>query len=158
MSFHRLAAAQLQGMWAEWETAKLLDRILIYDGSFVPRFVRGSRTVLSNHAFGSAFDINERYNKLGKRPALVGEKGSLRELVPIAKIVGVLLGRALFQSTGRNAFRSRVPEVASIGPTFAYGLLQHLATASSADTGLRHRVFGHGASLPKSRRSQYDHS
>jgi peptidoglycan hydrolase-like protein with peptidoglycan-binding domain len=92
MSFHRLAAAQLQGMWAEWETAKLLDRILVYDGSFVPRFVRGSRTVLSNHAFGSAFDINERYNKLGKRPALVGEKGSVRELVPIANRWGFFWG------------------------------------------------------------------
>jgi peptidoglycan hydrolase-like protein with peptidoglycan-binding domain len=92
MRFHRLAAAQLQGMLAEWDRAKLLDRILAYDGSYVPRFVRGSRTTLSNHAFGSAFDINERYNKLGHRPALVGEKGSVRELVPIANNWGFYWG------------------------------------------------------------------
>lgn len=92
IQFHRLAAKQLQGMWADWEKAKLLDRVLVYDGSFVPRFVRGSRTVLSNHAFGSAFDINERYNRLGARPALVGEKGSVRELVPIANRWGFFWG------------------------------------------------------------------
>jgi peptidoglycan hydrolase-like protein with peptidoglycan-binding domain len=92
MAFHRLAAKQLQGMWADWEKAKLLDRVLTYDGSFVPRFVRGSRSALSNHAFGSAFDINERYNSLGKRPALVGKKGSVRELVPIANGWGFYWG------------------------------------------------------------------
>ncbi len=92
MQFHRLGANQLQGMWADWEAANLLDRVLVYDGSFVPRFVRGSRTNLSNHAFGSAFDINERFNKLGQRPALVGEKGSVRELVPIANRWGFYWG------------------------------------------------------------------
>jgi hypothetical protein len=92
IQFHRLAAKQLQGMWAEWESAKLLDRVLVYDGSFVPRFVRGSRRTLSNHAFGSAFDINARYNPLGKRPALVGEKGSVRELVPVANRWGFYWG------------------------------------------------------------------
>jgi hypothetical protein len=92
MQFHRLAAKQLQGLWAERETAGLLDRILKYDGSFSARFVRGSRTVLSNHAFGSAFDINEPYNKIGHQPALVGEKGSVRELVGIANKWGFFWG------------------------------------------------------------------
>jgi peptidoglycan hydrolase-like protein with peptidoglycan-binding domain len=92
IEFHRLAAAQLQGMWAEWETAKLLDRLVSYDGSFVPRFVRGSRSVLSNHAFGSAFDVNATYNKLGHEPALVGRKGSVRELVQIANKWGFYWG------------------------------------------------------------------
>ena len=92
MQFHRLAAKQLQGLWAEWEAAKLLDRVLSFEGAFVPRFIRGSRTTLSNHAFGSAFDINYRYNKLGERPALVGEKGSVRELVEIAHRWGFYWG------------------------------------------------------------------
>jgi peptidoglycan hydrolase-like protein with peptidoglycan-binding domain len=82
--FHRLAAAQLAGMWREWEEAKLLDRILSFAGGFEPRFVRGSLTTLSNHSFGSAFDINAEWNERGHRPALVGEKGCTRELVPIA--------------------------------------------------------------------------
>lgn len=92
MQFHRLAAKQLQGLWADWEKAKLLDRVVIFDGSFVARFVRGSRTTLSNHAFGSAFDINGKFNKLGQRPLLVGEKGSVRELVPIANEWGFWWG------------------------------------------------------------------
>jgi D-alanyl-D-alanine carboxypeptidase/Putative peptidoglycan binding domain/Predicted Peptidoglycan domain len=92
MQFHRLGASQLQGLWAEWDTAGLLGNILTYDGSFNARFVIGSRTVLSNHAFGSAFDINEPYNKLGHRPALVGEKGCVRELVGIANKWGFFWG------------------------------------------------------------------
>jgi hypothetical protein len=92
MSFHRLAAKQLQGMWTDWEKAKLLDRSLVFSGSFNARFVIGSRDTLSNHAFGGAFDINEKYNKLGHRPALVGEKGCVRELVPIANKWGFYWG------------------------------------------------------------------
>ena len=84
VSFHRLAAAQLQNLWGEWEAAGLLSLIFTWEGSFTPRFIRGSRTLLSNHAFGSAFDINAAFNPLGAMPALVGQKGSVRELVRIA--------------------------------------------------------------------------
>jgi hypothetical protein len=92
MRFHRLAANQLKALWAEWESEKLLDRILTFDGAFVPRFVKGSRTTLSNHAFGTAFDINYTNNKLGARPALVGDKGSVRELVQAANRCGFYWG------------------------------------------------------------------
>lgn len=90
--FHRLAAEQLKVLWAAWEKAGLLDRVLAWDGAFVPRFVRGSRSVLSNHAFGSAFDINAAWNGLGVRPALAGRAGSVRELVPIANRHGFFWG------------------------------------------------------------------
>jgi peptidoglycan hydrolase-like protein with peptidoglycan-binding domain len=90
--FHRLGAAQLQGLWKEWEGAKLLDRVLSFAGGFEPRFVRGSRTTLSNHSFGSAFDINAEWNARGHRLALVGEKGSTRELVAIANKWGFWWG------------------------------------------------------------------
>lgn len=92
MRFHRSAAAQLAGMWSDWETAGLLDRILSFDGSFVARFIRGSTTSLSNHAFGTAFDINASENTLGTRPLLVGQRGSTRELVPIANKWGFYWG------------------------------------------------------------------
>ena len=53
--FHRLASAQLQALWAAWESANLLGLILTYDGSFVPRFKRGQANggdeALSNHSF-----------------------------------------------------------------------------------------------------------
>jgi D-alanyl-D-alanine carboxypeptidase len=92
IQFHRLAAPQLAALWEDWERANLLDRILSYDGSFAPRFIRGSTTQLSNHAFGSAFDINADENRLGARPALVGTPGSTRELVPLANKHGFYWG------------------------------------------------------------------
>jgi peptidoglycan hydrolase-like protein with peptidoglycan-binding domain len=90
--FHKLAAEQLKGLWQAWEDADLLDRILTFDGSFEPRFVRGSRSSLSNHSFGTAFDINADFNPYNTRPRLFGEKGSTRELVPIANQWGFYWG------------------------------------------------------------------
>jgi hypothetical protein len=90
--FHRLAADQLIAMWLQWEKEGLLDRILTFDGSFVPRFIRGSTRTLSNHAFGTAFDINAQFNPLGQEPAAMGAKGCLRELVPIANRFGFAWG------------------------------------------------------------------
>jgi len=92
MPFHRLAADQLVALWLEWERKGLLDRIVSFDGAFVPRFVRGSTTSLSNHAFGTAFDINAEFNNLGRTPAAVGAQGSVRELVPIANELGFFWG------------------------------------------------------------------
>jgi peptidoglycan hydrolase-like protein with peptidoglycan-binding domain len=91
IQFHKLATQQVQVMFAAWENAGLLDRILSWGGSFVPRLVRGG-TSLSNHAFGTAFDINVSWNQLGIQPALVGNEGSVRELVPIANEHGFFWG------------------------------------------------------------------
>lgn len=92
MQFHKLAALQLQALWAAWEGAGVLDRVLTYDGAYNPRFVRGSTTELSNHAFGTAFDINQKWNPLGAIPALAGREGSVRELVEIANEHGFFWG------------------------------------------------------------------
>ncbi|WP_204985899.1 M15 family metallopeptidase [Mucilaginibacter psychrotolerans] len=92
IEFHKLGAAQLTSLWAAWEAAGLLHWILRWDGSYNPRFVRKSHTTLSNHAFGSAFDINEPWNGFGKQPALVGQKGCVRELVAIANENGFYWG------------------------------------------------------------------
>lgn len=92
MRFHRLAIPQIRALWAAWEQAGLLDRVLTYEGSYNPRFVRGSDSTLSNHAFGTAFDINARWNRLGAVPALAGREGSVRELVGIANEHGFYWG------------------------------------------------------------------
>jgi hypothetical protein len=81
---HTKIADQFVGLFQAWEDAGLKDRILTWGGSWVPRFIRGSRSSLSNHSWGTAFDINAQWNGLGVKPADVGKKGSVKELVSIA--------------------------------------------------------------------------
>lgn len=90
--FHRKAADQLTALFKAWDKAKFTKLILTYNDAYIPRFVRGSRTLLSNHAFGSAFDINYEWNKLGHMPALKGTEGSVREMVRIAHEHGFYWG------------------------------------------------------------------
>lgn len=59
------------------------ELLLTHEGAFVPRFIRGSRVTLSNHAWGTAFDVNYNWNQLGHMPAYIGQRGSVRDLVPI---------------------------------------------------------------------------
>ena len=92
VEWNKLAEAQFVGLWRAWEKAGLLDRTLTWDGGYVPRRVRGSTTTLSNHAFGAAFDVNEPWNKLANIPALIGSRGSMRELVQIAGRLGFFWG------------------------------------------------------------------
>lgn len=106
--FHKLAADQLKAMFQAWEDAGLTDRILTYHGSYVPRYVRGRRGVLSNHSFGSAFDINYAWNRLGRESALVGEKGSVRELVPIANEHGFYWGGHFSRKDGMHFEVARI--------------------------------------------------
>lgn len=98
--WHRLAVNQLLRLWKAWEEAGLLDRVLIWNGSYSPRFIRGRKddtaNSLSNHAFGTAFDINydpaTNLNGLNAVPALVGQHGSVRELAAIARHFGFYWG------------------------------------------------------------------
>jgi D-alanyl-D-alanine carboxypeptidase/Putative peptidoglycan binding domain len=90
--FHKKVADQVLDLWKAWDDAGLLGRVLTWDGAFVPRFVRGSRSALSNHAFGTAFDINAALNPRGARPLFAGKRGSVRELVTIANNLGFYWG------------------------------------------------------------------
>lgn len=92
VTFHKLGAKQLKDMWQAWEDEGLLHLVLTWAGSYVPRYIRGSTRTLSNHAFGTAFDINVTWNWLGVVPARVGKLGSVRELVPIANDFGFFWG------------------------------------------------------------------
>lgn len=89
---HRRAARQLQSLFAAWESAGLLKYVKSWGGSFVPRMVRGSRTQLSNHAFGSAFDINAAWNGLGQTPAGWNSTGTVLPLVKLANEHGFFWG------------------------------------------------------------------
>lgn len=84
ISIHTKVAADFEALLIDWRDAKLLKHVLMWNGSFVPRFIRGSQKNLSNHSWGTAFDINAGYNPLGAIPALKGHEGSVRELVASA--------------------------------------------------------------------------
>ncbi len=90
--FHKKAEKQLVKLFNDWEKHNLIHNVLTWEGAYNPRFVRGSKTTLSNHSFGTAFDINYAWNKLGVTPALVGQKGCVRDLVEIANYNGFYWG------------------------------------------------------------------
>jgi hypothetical protein len=90
--FHREVGPRVLELFERWEKAGHLGLVIGYGGSFAPRFVRGSRSVLSPHAHGSAFDINVAWNGFGAMPAKLGARGSVRHLVPIANELGFYWG------------------------------------------------------------------
>jgi len=90
--FHKLAIPQLLGALQECEDEGLIGDIESFGGTYVMRFIRGSTKTLSNHAFGVAPDFNMKENGLGKQPALVGEKGTLRRIVKIFERWGFFWG------------------------------------------------------------------
>lgn len=97
VSVHFKASKQIVATWAAWEAAGLLDRVISYHGLFVPRYMRkvvhnGKPEKLSNHSWGTAFDINADDNGLGKVPAGLNEEGCVRELVKIANDNGLFWG------------------------------------------------------------------
>ncbi len=87
VQFYESAGAQLQAAWKKVKEHGLMSRVLFWDGSFVPRFMRGL-TKPSEHTFGCAFDINAKWNGLGATPAPSGQVGSVRELVPFFEACG----------------------------------------------------------------------
>lgn len=92
MRWHKDCEYQLVKMFERLEKENLHTKILSYAGAFYPRFIRGSRTQLSNHSWGTAFDCNVPQNGLGKKPAMIGEIGCVREIVPIANEYGFYWG------------------------------------------------------------------
>jgi hypothetical protein len=90
--WHKAVEHQLRGFLDAIYKEGLHKRIISYSGSYYPRFIRGSRKTLSNHSWGTAFDINAPQNWLGRQPAKIGEKGCVLELVPIANEFGFYFG------------------------------------------------------------------
>lgn len=157
---HRLAAPVIKALFEAWEQADLLHLILSYEGCFVPRYKRkqapsptlghGSKKskdveALSNHSFGSAFDINAADNPLGETPVACGDRGSVRELVAAANAVGIYWGGHFGNKDGMHfevsALTSALAAVASIagGPALPAGvavLAPVPAAAAPADAAI----------------------
>lgn len=89
--FYKRAIPQLKAAFAEVERSGLKDKILFWDGSFVPRLKRGGSTP-SNHTFGTAFDINAQWNGFKQKPAAKGKKGDLHAVAQIFKRFGFTWG------------------------------------------------------------------
>lgn len=83
---------QFLKMIDEMRKDKLLRYIITWNGSYNPRFIRGSKTRLSNHAMGLAFDINAQWNRLGHKPAKESEYGTVIPLIETANAYGFFWG------------------------------------------------------------------
>jgi D-alanyl-D-alanine carboxypeptidase len=93
--FNNKAAWQLKGLWKAWEQCGLLSKVIDVWG-YVARYQRPSggpkHAAISNHAFGTAFDINTKQNLQGHEPARLGEYGCVREMVEVAHKFGFYWG------------------------------------------------------------------
>ncbi|MDX2179358.1 MAG: M15 family metallopeptidase [Bryobacteraceae bacterium] len=107
--FHKRAAPQLLALWKAWGDAGLLGRVLSWAGAYDARFIRGSQTVLSNHSFGTAFDINAPENPLNRPTAAAGQRGCVWELVAIAHAHGFFWGGHFTRLDGMH-FEIAVPK------------------------------------------------
>jgi hypothetical protein len=105
---HKRIAQRVLNLFAEWEKNGLMEKIVSVENFFDVRFVPGSRDIMSNHAYGIAFDLNREFNKTGHIPPVVGELGSVRELVPIANKHGFYWGGHLNRLEGSHFEFSRV--------------------------------------------------
>ncbi len=94
--FHKNHTDRISVLFQQWEQSGLNDRILTFDGSFNLRLKRGSTKAnvanLSNHSWGTAFDINATWNQRKAIPAMMGDRGCIRELVEIAHANGFFWG------------------------------------------------------------------
>lgn len=90
---HRLAHGPFTAVFDALVGAGLAPAILTCGGTYVPRHIGWDRQrPLSSHSWGVAIDFNERWNGYGREPALPGETGCLRELVPLFAASGFAWG------------------------------------------------------------------
>jgi len=93
ITFHRAGASAIVALWQAWEDAGILGDVLQFSGAWNPRMVRGSATVLSNHAYATALDINAGFNPMGHDGAAMGAPGDMRRLTAVAVALGWESGR-----------------------------------------------------------------
>jgi hypothetical protein len=105
---HKVAVEPFRKFFRAIDDAGLRNRLLAFGGSWAPRFIRGSRLLLSNHAYGSAVDLNVAWNALATVPALKGKKGCIRELVPLANECGIYWGGHFGRQDGMHFELARV--------------------------------------------------
>lgn len=92
-TFHRLVAPRFVALVNAWRSEGVLGDIKTWNGSYAARLVRGTtKGTLSAHGWGSAFDINAKYIKLGDPPIPEGQPGSVLRLIDTAQRHGWCCG------------------------------------------------------------------
>jgi len=92
VAFHKRGADSFVKFWKYVEAENLLPCVKSWHGSYSPRLVRGSKAVLSTHAYGIAFDLNAKWNPFGGSIASYHEPGCLYDIVDIAIECGFFWG------------------------------------------------------------------
>lgn len=90
VAFHRLGMRSLSDLFAAWELAGLVSKVLSFDGAHARQSPHGEGT--DAHAWAIAFDINAQWNPAGKNPIPMSQEGSVAELVEIANRHGFVWG------------------------------------------------------------------
>lgn len=111
IKLHKAVAGQFQSFFASVESSGLLSQILTFGGSYNSRFVRGSNSTLSPHAWGTAIDINAAWNGFGVKPAAEGAKGSTLPFVSIASSVGLTWGGKFSKPDGMHFEAAAIMDV-----------------------------------------------
>ncbi len=96
VNLHHAAIDPFLALWERWENDGLLPEVHTFNGTWAPRFKRGKAGTpilanVSNHAWGTAFDINAREWPLGRR---VPPDAAIRQLVFAANDLGWFWGGA----------------------------------------------------------------
>lgn len=90
--FYTPAHPQLKAAFQELENLELTHLLLTWDGSFVPRLMRGGSSSPSEHSFGCALDLNAQWNGFRQIGAAEGKKGSVIPLLPTFRKFGFECG------------------------------------------------------------------
>ena len=98
---HKRAAPVLLEWFRSWDQDACRS-VLTFDGSFVPRLMRGAKNLpstssptkdwnsfLSRHSRGIALDLNAKQNPMGKPGAGLGQPGCLHRVIELAERVRV---------------------------------------------------------------------
>jgi hypothetical protein len=106
VQFHELVAPRVARLFQRWEDDGLLELVLTYGGSFVPRFVRGSRTTLSPHARAQRLRHQRRVERLRRRAGAHRHEGLRSPPGAGGERARILLGWPLHEAR-RHALRAR---------------------------------------------------
>lgn len=99
--FNKAAETLLRDLFVAWRAEGLLPWVLSFNGAYQPRRRRpkagappepSEERPWSDHALGTAFDINADWNLVGYPPAAMGERGSVLRLVETAQRCGFWWG------------------------------------------------------------------